>query len=1167
MSLYNDLIPTSIINSPPSINSALSSDAINNQFMKTKFDDRSITKISITLNHYQNLNKSTFIEDEDTTTSTPFNNIFKWSQLNKISNYINSQEFLTLYGEIKLIKSTSIFIAIATTKNQIIIYNYNQIIEFQLQCDDLEISCINFSLDSTTFVAGFTNGSIRLWNLHKDDSIQITPAFTISPISLNSRFVQNLDGHLINCKINFISFIGNSYDKLISSDDSGLIFFHHGITKKFIYHNFVTKNLFSKSIISNIAFLQLGSDYQITDDLGVIALIADGSLSIKSTISLNDSSLTFITTHYTKKLTGLTTLDWFPYIKDYNSRLAFTQDNFLYILEVEVPEKLSIIINNAKNRDKLIEKLKLPVKETCELELEQPIQYIKWLSSNLLVVFFSSKMLTFFYANEQLHLVSCDNFKFNTVEVVKQSLLIFNDNKLFIAKSSNWADILSNKLQHNDYLDALLLANTFYNSTNVAKLSVLRLPLQKQQRAKLIQPILLKIMKESLPHLIKSDQEMYLKLSLNIISEIPGSATNEILEEIYDIIKDDKIFFGAIDKFILENSIKELPTSLLKKLVMYHKDDEELSLLLCTLDLHQLDIDFTIQLCKKYKLTDCLIYIWNYLLNDYKTPLIEFVENLQDDLKVYSYLSYVLNGLQYPTHNSIVNADFARKEICNVLFSTDYCFILLQFNSFYMLSTLNEFFESSYLNDGNDINRQYIIETLLEIFESHKQDFSNYDELQLSIFIARNYSKYQQFIRLPESEIIKIINTILDYQTSEDNELALQSLIPFFNNLEDNQYLIERLKLGKYYNVLINYYKLENKYSQALEIWLIKKTNFKELTELVDLSFNKGNSMDRLKLVGLLKSNFEDCLVLNPTGFYKMINKYAPVLHGSIVAAKEYLQFIYLKEYYKSYDDDIFVTRFIELLIKFDDSALFDFIKKHINIIPEELIYKLNDDKDNIIRAKALMLMHDNKFLEAETILLDKIIDQDLDYLNFIFSIIDESKDNRDKLWLNLIYRLVQSNKSDCIHDCFKKIIDDNLFNSIFNKFLDLNHNETTLSNIKTILQSVFISYSYDTQILKILNYNILNNDIYNKMVLIQNRNLKGWNIMDKNCISCGKPMFSLKDEHYLAWQDYEFSKVLTQSYNKNEELQLIIFKCGHGYHLNCLQRLNLNNQCVICSE
>ena len=102
----------------------------------------------------------------------------------------------------------------------------------------------------------------------------------------------------------------------------------------------------------------------------------------------------------------------------------------------------------------------------------------------------------------------------------------------------------------------------------------------------------------------------------------------------------------------------------------------------------------------------------------------------------------------------------AKKTICDILFSSStissvptengntifpYLYTLLKFDSLEMLSCLNEFFEDLFLNEDPKLNRQYLIEALIDIFEANDEQFTDFDKCQLLIFIARNYPKYSQF--------------------------------------------------------------------------------------------------------------------------------------------------------------------------------------------------------------------------------------------------------------------------------------------------------------------------------------------------------------------------------------------------------------------------------------
>lgn len=103
-------------------------------------------------------------------------------------------------------------------------------------------------------------------------------------------------------------------------------------------------------------------------------------------------------------------------------------------------------------------------------------------------------------------------------------------------------------------------------------MTVIGLPQNRKQRAELIEPYLVKIMREAMPHLIQSDRESYITLCLNIIAYI--AVPNDLLETLYEIVQDDSVFFQALEPFILSGLILSLPPVVLKALIQYYVKGE-----------------------------------------------------------------------------------------------------------------------------------------------------------------------------------------------------------------------------------------------------------------------------------------------------------------------------------------------------------------------------------------------------------------------------------------------------------------------------------------------------------------------------------------------------------------------------------------------------------------
>lgn len=1367
---------------------------------KHRFDDRAQTWVSLALRSHKQ-ESSRELSPFDLTNSPTLDkseDMLKLTETPKITEIINSPTFRDAYGSVECIEPSNISIAVGTEKGFVVGFNYHQGVEYILTKEEERkdkkehfelgsVSAISFSSDSLYIAAGYSHGGIITWKLTSTSTTAngyIKPFYIIDPITLENRFTKNAQGHLHNSRINSVCFIGSLHSQIISSDVSGLVFFHHGF-KKFMKKYFQTQKLLGRNdanivdnggryIIYGCEMLPLGSAHQITDYLGLVAVMTGNVLAVVSVLSLNNPSMLNMKVHFkigrakhaSNPGASGGCLNWYPCMKTEdnkirNAKLAYAWNNTVTILEVgnnALPENLMQIVSDHKDKDKAIPTL--PINKTCKwtsFNKYDSIVSVKWISDSILFAYIqepSSSELTltaFHYTSENgrtslfpvgqnslegLKIVSSkiliepknrdtrstkkDSFisLFSiSIKAFKNRLLVLvdddNDKKIFIGRLINWADKLLGLLALNEYSKALLAANDFYNSQNNGQLVLAGLPENQDLRREMLKPYLVNIMKESINNIFgenTADHEFHLAIYFDIVSYLYKdceSAFDEfyyILESVFEVLDDQTLFFDTIEFYILSGKILTLPPLILKRLVGHYthkKKGDLLTEMICILDVKTLDIDLTIQLCKKYKLRDCLIYIWNVLLGDYSTPFADFIKDINDIsdsnndenddcLNVFSYMSYILTGRQYPTEKFIdlSKENLAKESIYKLLFSATlirypnedsdlliagseetifpYLYSLLQFNSFEMFSTINEFFEDSILNDDNNshLTRQYIIEALFDIFEVNELTFTDFDRCQLAIFVARNYPKYSQFIRLSESVLNRVIDdlcTATEQDIKYDCELALQSLLPLYE--PDGEFcLLDKLKSAGFYNVLISIYRSKGKYSNVLKIWLEKSqresTENDTLSGILEEAFIYTRShIDRIELVTFIRRNFQQILILNIPDFVILINKYYPSLHSEVLNIQsDQCFFDYMKVLLDIVDlttIDIenkprIVGRYMKALCDYNPSKLYSFVETFKFILVRDMdefeFVKGNFQQGGFIESLTVLLISQKKYEESLNELLlsmNRIIDSAISNENqedllpkftscleramYICELEDTYVEHdgsmylNERMWLRLIENCVRMSNTTaaknlkshnnafqnlskfldrCIHDCFKRISESKLnpnvsenekkeksFLVIFNRFLENSMKDskmTTLSNIRDILREVFISYSYENEIL-LISFKMLNESIHESLDLIKLDKLRAWTIKSKSCTSCGKTMWGpdVSKEHFMAWEDRQRealilaqglgNTVIGAPFNnqKYHNLELIFFKCNHGYHMSCLENLGGkgSKSCVLCLQ
>lgn len=253
----------------------------------------------------------------------------------------------------------------------------------------------------------------------------------------------------------------------------------------------------------------------------------------------------------------------------------------------------------------------------------------------------------------------------------------------------------------------------------------------------------------------------------------------ENLYERYESSGITSIFLRQMEPFILDSSLRMVPTYVAQQLIAMHGERGEYDAaekVIWHLDPLHLDSNQALKLCQQYELWDAMIYVYTLVLQDFVSPFVELlglvrkvrqqaldrsvrgmthrdsdsadsvVERLVPKAyKACSYLESVLSGLTYPSQEALPDglAGTAKKDVYHFLFSGHSVFwphgpggklvltadyeggaeptypylrLLLRFDAEAFLNALDIAFEDSYLNDSpQGISRQAITNILLKL--------------------------------------------------------------------------------------------------------------------------------------------------------------------------------------------------------------------------------------------------------------------------------------------------------------------------------------------------------------------------------------------------------------------------------------------------------------------
>ncbi|CDK29934.1 unnamed protein product [Kuraishia capsulata CBS 1993] len=998
--------------------------------IRKHFDERLTTRIS-SIQSFQSQPEDVDFQKVSRNTQNGHGDtedVMQWLKLKKLGGSIYNEEFRIEHGEPTCAAYANI-VAIGMSKGCIAICDQRQNITAILGTGPVasqigQVVSVQLSADTTFLAAGYSSGTILLWQLSKPSR----PALIIKPQQPGS----NGDGHKENSAVLQIQFLGKRHTGLISSDSHGELVYHNG------YSNLLGLQCNSRSIISGestsnesiilqCSVLPLGTSIQPTDGTGVVALCTVSSVVVMSTHP-------YVRIHAKIKRPQSSSLDlkptacvaWLPALREANGQSSRALLAYCFSKTLHVVELATETFVDKEGHDSL----DLRLEHHRRWEGQEAIVSVNWVNSRLLALLTTSSQIVFLDRSKMnvAAVVDCvsrhikplsvslghggvlHDYYYSAFQVYKGKIFVLGKYDFYLGTLENWADNLMMLLREGDYIGALEVASKQYSGE--CDLAIRGLPKSAEQRHLLVTPHIKGIIAASTDHIfvdhpvgLDSSNQFYHKfLSTALQTLIAMNSEPADYEHMFEKYAEnglEAIFYDVLEAYILDGKVVSLAPTILKGLVeTYIAQGKTLVLeeIICLLDIRTLDIDLTISLCKKHGLKDILIYIWNVLLNDYISPLMDLMKESSQvtnasERDIYSYIGYILTGRQYPTEKPMdYRKEYSAKrslyyillngtavswpenspkvhmteDLTNEPAFPYFCF-LLKLDCFSMLGALNEAFEDTSLNDDDEgdeekllnfdvmgmnlvknsafkVTRQYVVDILLGVFRSN--EFSKEDHFYLGIFIARNFPKYYQFLRISDSVLQDVIKKLCFppvKNLQEEAEFALRSLLSVYHppSIDELGSLFES---SGYYRVLFTVYRSEKKMLKFLQLWnklssigmseLLPTEIFKSTSELLTNCFEivKSDNREEQSVIEFVKEHFKSFLNEDPEALAAVLNQYAPGLHNECTSEEvsdekkyEYLRYLFGLEKLSKLTQPLpleLKKLYVKLLAKFDHNAL-----------------------------------------------------------------------------------------------------------------------------------------------------------------------------------------------------------------------------------------------------
>lgn len=631
--------------------------------------------------------------DEDTI-QAPWE-VVKWTKLRKITAQAFSESGKRSFGRPTCLAASAL-IAVGTTKGLVLGFDYHQTLKIIIGPGTKATECgsvtsIAIAADYSTVATGHANGYIFTWEISRP----ARPFLQVSPLDRNVlRQAQHPDGHLAECAILHLGFLGTRHTALVSADAGGMAFSHlatRGLgpvtrtvkTTRLLgrYPPADVKPETSRKPSSVLAFspLPLGNVEQATDGMGLTALLTPYLLVVVSTMPIAQTQHKSPRPKEVKPHSTLSgCLAWFPAVKlkhtstateklNSDTKLVYCWSNVLTVLDVKVTE----------NEDPL-KPPNLEFSPRSRWRADEAIVAIQWLgrsvlglltvSQRLLIVEDGSLQVTDsidllhrhiyhqdLYSQQlqsvverldtddpSLHGVVADAF-YMSFRVYKGRAFLLGHDDLTVGTLSNWADRLLALMEAGDYIAAIQLATRYYagSANNVT----VGLPDNNSSRHEMVKERLLAMISASLSYTFSQhddSRESRLRDLADVCFDacVSMQETEYLFSDVFDMFQEadeEPLFIKALEPYVLDGDVKTLPPEVVKSIVSHFIAEGQgtrLEELLCRLDPQSFDLDQITMLCRQHSLYDALIYVWTQGIGDFITPLIDLltlVKMLKDD--------------------------------------------------------------------------------------------------------------------------------------------------------------------------------------------------------------------------------------------------------------------------------------------------------------------------------------------------------------------------------------------------------------------------------------------------------------------------------------------------------------------------------------------------------
>ncbi len=655
-----------------------------------------------------------------------------------------------------------------------------------------------------------------------------------------------------------------------------------------------------------------------------------------------------------------------------------------------------------------------------------------------------------------------------------------------------------------------------------------------------------------------------------------------------------------------------------------------LNQLICHLPPYTLDIDAVMAMCRAQRLLDAMVFVWTMALNDFIAPLVELLQHVDGTADAFVYISYTLTGLVYPTGNRLPDAQAspAKETIYSFIFSpqpmpldggvigTDgqfpYLRHLIALDAATFFVAMDEAFEDPFLNNEaptpkmsrvRSFTRSSILSTIGDVMVSETGRAVAY----YYMFVARSLARYPQFIQLNESMLRTVFFGLCecadDEDIQEECQLSVEYLLSAYHpaNLDA---LIPICQQAGFTRVLMQIYRGQRNYAQLLDMY------FEGHDAGVFACFSESlrqtrKSSQQEQVTEVLLGHVKELALMDPFELAQLVSTQLPDLNSKVIAAledEEGLLFAYLQHLldFPPGRDKGVRTRYLTLLCTQFPESLAGFIaKQDASELEGETLLPMLEER-GLDDAVVALLQQMGRGEDALQHLLQQLqrpatIEQLQQYTSASIQIClrPHPIEQAERMWIQLIHAVMGLLQAEVaaralVQQVFTALLMATStlqtgglsFPRIFRAFVQEKVGAWSLATLRGILSDAFSSYAYEQQIVTLAN-RLVDVDLFQHVERVWRLRRTGWRARSAVCEICQRRVWGAGAGAgiYAAWEERRGNKArAAREQDGGEEGkeehdrgkpggEVVVFGCGHTYHVACLQRVLQDQDRLHCLE